>query len=962
MDWLQYCVVVWMQFAIGATIMLGLTWLSLHWIAQPVERLRLILVVLIAVVALPWIIAFASVPSWRLGWIAAESSQPDEAVAFNIGNEFRTPRIPKEFYGVAEVPHTSISADAKETTIGSFSTVVESTPTLHLPLHATQSTPWFASLDAWTTLGLCIASLHVLAGALFAVEFIIGRRRLYGLYGNSTQATESVFDAWRRIAGTRGAKVQLRISSELTSPLLFGWRRSVVIVPRSIANRGSSVLDACLAHEWSHLDRRDLLAWRLTTYCQFLLWYQPAFWVLRRELRLCQEFLADHHSTQQVIAPVEYSELLMAMAKGKLKWNVAESLSMFERSGQLTRRINMLLFHQGTLKDRCRKRFTIGALALVAMTTIAISSLRIEAEANATEQIDLPESIDPPEPESHPQVGEPTKKPKKPKTPQATVEPKVAILRFPGAFGRPEIVGRSVSYRCVRTVGGKVTEEQRYFIAPDGRERLEWKQPNFEFVLVKNKDRSKSLSLTENPKRAHTRESPFWFGILGRPQSNAHLRILQIYIDLVLQDRKAKDLGIAIVDGKQAQGYSSSANRLTVWIDNLTSDLVRVEEDRLFGLGRETYSDFLFDADVDESLFSLEVPKGYELFAPPIWAKTNMKVKSPTLEGLQKVWTRREFSSDLETAPAALISSLPGQLISRNEQGKTIARTTVRGWKPVISKSPRQICSSLADPTGKYQLFYLNAIQFLDGTVGVSVVATNAQGKPSWRFPEMGDMTNEVNDLCATDLYGDKKTNIVVGLMKDGLQVLDEQGHLVWKNSDVSIVGNIETANLDSDTSMELLCSSLQGDVLVIDSDGTFLRKIDPGFSSHMVRVCTPIGSIVGQPWILSAGSSHGSEKEGKGEQTKLAAMDIAGNQKWSVDLSGRVVDSAISTSRPWLSVALADGSVRVIDVSSGKEVSRLESHTVTNSTRVAWFPSKDADPLLVIGISGQTTAFRIDH
>ena len=841
---------------------------------------------------------------------------------------------------------------------GSTSTHVESTSNLLLPLdrlHATGSTPWFATLDVWTTLGLCIASLHVLACALFSVEFIIGRKRLNGLYVNSTQATELVFDAWRRIAGPRGAKVQLRISSELTSPLLFGWRRPVVIVPRSVANRGGSELDACLAHEWSHVDRRDLLAWRLMAFCQYLLWYQPAFWVLRRELRLCQEFLADHLSTKQVIAPVEYSELLMAMAKGKFRWNVAESLSMFERPGQLTRRINMLLFHHGSLKDRCRKTFTISALVLVAITTIAISSLRIEANANASEQIDLPEQK-----EDHPQDDEPAKKPK---TQEATVEPttssnvlmKIIPKTFPRSSIRSEVVGRAVSYRKVLTVGGKATEERRYFIAADGREREESKVPEWKSVRVKDKNNSTILTQFENTKTAYRRDGLRLSSIFGPPRSNLNLRILQLEADLVLGDRNAKDLGNATIEGKNAHGYSAG-NGLTVWIDTITGDLVQVERNLSFAHGREISSDFRFDADMDESLFSSKVPDGYTL-VDLVWGKADKKVETTTLDGIQKVWARIDFLGDLQSAPAALISSTSGQIVSRNEQGKQIARTSVGGWK-----SPRLICSSLVDPIGKYQLLYLNEIRFLDGTIGVSILASNAEGKPSWRFPENGDMTNEVNDLCAADLNGDKKTKVIVGLTKDGLQVLDEHGHLVWKNSDISIVGNIEAANLDSDGSSELLCSSLQGDVLVIDRDGTLVRKIDPGFASRMVRFWAPIGNTVGQPWILSAGTSDGSEKEGKGQQTKLAAMDIAGNRQWIIDLSDRVIDSAISMSRPWLSVALADGSVRVIDVSSGEDIAHFDSHTVTNSTHVAWFPIKDADPLLVIGISGRTTAFKIDH
>ena len=171
---------------------------------------------------------------------------------------------------------------------------------------------------------------------------------------------------------------------------------------------------------------------------------------------------------------------------------------------------------------------------------------------------------------------------------------------------------------------------------------------------------------------------------------------------------------------------------------------------------------------------------------------------------------------------------------------------------------------------------------------------------------------------------------------------------------------HLDRRDVDSDIASELLCSSSQGDLLFIDSDGTLLRKMDPGFASHMVRAWSPLGSTNGQLVILSAGTLRDPVPQGKEPQTKLVAIDIGGNQKWSVDLSGRVIDSAIATNRPWLSVALADGSMRVIDVSSGKDIARLESHTATTSARVAWLPIKDADPLLVVGIRFQTTAYRI--
>ena len=69
--------------------------------------------------------------------------------------------------------------------------------------------------------------------------------------------------------------------------------RPTVIVPRTIVESAGPSLRYCLAHERSHIDRGDLTSWMVTRACQYLFWYQPAYWLLVDELRLCQEFLAD---------------------------------------------------------------------------------------------------------------------------------------------------------------------------------------------------------------------------------------------------------------------------------------------------------------------------------------------------------------------------------------------------------------------------------------------------------------------------------------------------------------------------------------------------------------------------------------------------------------------------------------------------------------------------------------------
>ena len=52
-----------------------------------------------------------------------------------------------------------------------------------------------------------------------------------------------------------------------------------------------AVLRWSLAHEWSHVERHDFRAWLMAGLVRLLFFYQPLAWWLRRQLRLCQDFL-----------------------------------------------------------------------------------------------------------------------------------------------------------------------------------------------------------------------------------------------------------------------------------------------------------------------------------------------------------------------------------------------------------------------------------------------------------------------------------------------------------------------------------------------------------------------------------------------------------------------------------------------------------------------------------------------
>ena len=108
-------------------------------------------------------------------------------------------------------------------------------------------------------------------------------------------AIEEVF---LEISGSAGQSVVLLESQTVKLPFTFTWLRPVIVLPTALCNGGDSQeLRFCLAHEWSHIERRDARAWNLAAVAGFVLFYQPMYWWLRRQLRLCQDYLADDRAS-----------------------------------------------------------------------------------------------------------------------------------------------------------------------------------------------------------------------------------------------------------------------------------------------------------------------------------------------------------------------------------------------------------------------------------------------------------------------------------------------------------------------------------------------------------------------------------------------------------------------------------------------------------------------------------------
>ena len=133
--------------------------------------------------------------------------------------------------------------------------------------------------------------------------------------------------------GRLGARWTLVVVPQAVTP--FSWGRWVVISEEDLARNG----EAILCHEQAHLRLHHSADLLLTDLAGCLQWFNPAMWLLRRELRAIHEYEADAAVLRSGVDAREYQMLLIRKAAGRRWYSVANSFN----HSKLKNRITMML-------------------------------------------------------------------------------------------------------------------------------------------------------------------------------------------------------------------------------------------------------------------------------------------------------------------------------------------------------------------------------------------------------------------------------------------------------------------------------------------------------------------------------------------------------------------------------------------------------------------------------------------
>jgi hypothetical protein len=175
---------------------------------------------------------------------------------------------------------------------------------------------------------------------------------------------------------------RLGVVDQLPSPVCFGLCRPTILIPPSYCRPGQDeAVRSVLAHELTHLCRRDAWTCLLISLSQSVYFYVPWFWWLRRQLRLAQEFIADA-AAAGVISAVDYAQYLVNLSIGGRPRSVAAARAngIFPIPSDLSRRVEMLLTTPSQLESCAPRRWSLAAASLFLVVATLASGVKLHAD------------------------------------------------------------------------------------------------------------------------------------------------------------------------------------------------------------------------------------------------------------------------------------------------------------------------------------------------------------------------------------------------------------------------------------------------------------------------------------------------------------------------------------------------------------------------------------------------------
>jgi uncharacterized protein (TIGR03435 family) len=191
-----------------------------------------------------------------------------------------------------------------------------------------------------------------------------------------------------RVTGETTDGIEIRESEDVSGPLTLGLAQSAIVLPCDWRGWQAAKLEAVLAHERSHIRRRDPAVQVLSTVHRALLWHSPMSWYLHRRIVRAAEEASDDAAVAAVRDRASYAEMLLEFMQSGMPAVNWHGVAM-ARYGKAEDRIQRIL--DGTTASRGITRWTLAAvLALGSPLVLIAAAAHLERVLQPAEQHTAP--------------------------------------------------------------------------------------------------------------------------------------------------------------------------------------------------------------------------------------------------------------------------------------------------------------------------------------------------------------------------------------------------------------------------------------------------------------------------------------------------------------------------------------------------------------------------------------------
>jgi hypothetical protein len=203
---------------------------------------------------------------------------------------------------------------------------------------------------------------------------VAARRCLRRALRDATPAPRGVADVARALLASTGCSSDVRVSSTVAVPCVWGGR--IVLPPRCVEDLTRVELQAVLAHETAHLVRRDPAWLTLGELITRVLWFQPLNRVAFRGLRESAELVCDDWAVDRTRKPVELAASIARVAEwvhpARRRPALAHLAGLTHGEGRvLSGRVRRIL-SRGALRRAAPRPLRLALAALVVAPTLAL--------------------------------------------------------------------------------------------------------------------------------------------------------------------------------------------------------------------------------------------------------------------------------------------------------------------------------------------------------------------------------------------------------------------------------------------------------------------------------------------------------------------------------------------------------------------------------------------------------------